>query len=55
MEYEKKEKLEIEGFIAGGKQFDLDIRLPEDNRDVVFGIIKDSYGEPVCDSVVKLI
>lgn len=55
MDFEKKEKLEIEGFIAGGKQFDLDIRLPEDNRDVIFGILKDSYGDPICDAVIKLI
>lgn len=55
MEFEKKEKLEINGFLSNGKQYDLDIRLPEDNRDVIFGIIKDSYGEPLADAVVKLI
>ncbi len=55
MEFEKKEKLEIEGYISSGKQFDLDIRLPEDNRDVIYGIIRDPYGDPVSDAVVKLI
>ena len=39
--YEKKEKLEITGFIEKGKQFDLDITLPEDNRNVIYGVIKD--------------
>ena len=28
---------------------------PEDNRDVIFGVIKDCYKEPVEDAVVKLI
>ena len=57
MEFDKKmcPVLDVDGVIAGGKQFDLDIRLPEDNRNVIYGIIKDSYGEPVCDAVVKLI
>ena len=53
--YEKKEKLEITGFVEKGKQYDLDITLPDDNRNVVFGIIKDCYGEPIGDAVVKLI
>lgn len=55
MEFEKKEKIEIDGFVSNGTQFDLDIQLPEDNRNVVFGMVKDSYGEPVKDAVVKLI
>lgn len=29
--------------------------LPEDNRNVVYGVIRDCYHEPVCDAVVKLI
>ena len=53
--YEKKEKLEITGFIEKGKQFDLDITLPDDNRNIIFGTIKDCYGEAVIDAVVKLI
>mgnify|MGYP001646683011 CR=1 FL=1 len=47
--------LDVDGVISGGKQFDLDITLPEDNRDVIYGVIKDCYREPVCDAVVKLI
>lgn len=47
--------VDINGKIAGGKQFDLDIRLPEDNRDVIYGVIKDCYQNPVKDAVVKLI
>lgn len=46
---------DIDGYIENGKQFDLDIILPEDNRGVIFGTIKDCYKEPVKDAVVKLI
>lgn len=52
---DKKESLEVSGVIEGGKQFDLDIKLPEDNRNVVFGIVKNQYGDPISDAVVKLI
>ena len=51
----KNKKLEISGVIENGKQYDLDIKLPEDNRDVVFGIIKNQFGDPISDAVVKLI
>ena len=37
------------------KQYDLDITLPEDNRSVIYGIVKDCYQEAVCDAVVKLV
>lgn len=46
--------LDVDGVIAGGKQFDLDITLPEDNRDVIYGVIRDCFKEPVRDAVVKL-
>ena len=46
--------LDIDGVISGGKQFDLDITLPEDNRDVIYGVVKNCFKEPVCDAVVKL-
>ena len=57
MEYDKNicPVIDIDGVIAGGKQFDLDIKLPEDNRNVIYGVIKDCYGDPVKDAVVKLI
>lgn len=45
----------IEGFAASGKQFDLDITIPEDQRDVIYGVIRDCYKNPVKDAVVKLI
>lgn len=53
----KSEGLDVKvgGFIEKGKQFDLEITLPEDNRNVIYGIIKDCYKEPVEDAVVKLI
>lgn len=47
--------IDAEGFIEKGKQFDLDITLPEDNRNVIFGTIKDAFKEPVKNAVVKLI
>ena len=47
--------IDIDGVIANGKQFDLDITLPKDNRNVIFGTIKNSYKEPVKDAIVKLI
>ncbi len=46
--------LDVDGVIAGGKQFDLDITLPEDNRDVIYGVIKNCFKEPVRNAVVKL-
>lgn len=46
--------LDVDGVVSGGKQFDLDITLPEDNRDVIYGVIKDCFKEPVRDAVVKL-
>ena len=57
MEYNKKpcQILDVDGVISGGKQFDLDITLPEDNRDVIYGVVKDCFKEPVTDAVVKLV
>ncbi len=47
--------VEVNGFIEAGKQFDIDINLPEDERNVIFGVIKDRYDMPAVDAVVKLI
>ena len=47
--------VEVDGFIEAGKQYDIDINLPEDNRNVIFGVIKDRYDDPVKDAVVKLV
>lgn len=57
MDYEKDKCpiIDIDGVIEAGKQFDLDIVLPEDNRDVIYGIVRDCYKDPVADAVVKLI
>ena len=46
---------DVNGLISNGKQFDLDITLPEDSRDVVFGTVKNVFKEPIKDAVVKLI
>ena len=48
-------KIDVDGLIAKGKQFDLDITLPEDTRDVIYGTIKDVFKEPIKNAVVKLI
>ncbi len=55
MEFDKKVIVDVQGFIESGKQYDLDLQLPEDERNVVYGIIKDSKGKPVKDAVVKLV
>ena len=38
--------LDVDGVISGGKQFDLDIILQEDNRDVIYGVVKNCFKEP---------
>jgi hypothetical protein len=58
MELDKKcesKNLKVEGFMEKGKQYDLDITLPEDNRDLIYGIIKDCHGDPVEDAAIKLV
>lgn len=57
MEYEKCvcPVLNVDGVMATGKQYDIDITLPEDNRSVIYGVIKDCYQDPIADAVVKLI
>ena len=47
--------LDVDGVISGGKQFDLDITLPEDNRDIIYGVVKDCFKEPVDNAVIKLV
>ncbi len=47
--------LKIDGFMQKGTQYDLDINLPEDNRDLIYGIIKDLHGNPVEDAAIKLV
>ena len=57
MEYDKNicPIVDVDGVIASGKQFDLDIILPKDNRNVIYGIVRDCHKEPIRDAVVKLI
>ena len=58
MEMDKKTDMpiiDIDGFVENGKEFDLEIKLPEDNRNVIFGVVKNCYNEPIKDAVVKLI
>ena len=47
--------VDIDGFVAEGKQFDLDITLGNDHRDVIYGVVRDCFKEPVSDAVVKLV
>ena len=57
MDFDKKmcPIVNVEGAFDNGKQFDIEINLPEDNRSVIYGLIKDCYDDPVKDAVVKLI
>ena len=45
MDYDKNicPIVDVEGVIENGKQFDIEINLPEDNRNVIFGVVKDCY------------
>lgn len=53
MDYDKNicPIVDVEGVI----EFDIEINLPEDNRNVIFGVVKDCYKDPVQNAVVKLI
>ena len=53
--FDKKMQVEMNGFIENGKQFDIEVKVPKSNRNVVFGVIRDEYGDPIEDAVVKLI
>ena len=57
MDYEKNvcPIIKVDGVGAAGKQFDFDITIPEDNRGVIYGVVKDCYQDPIEDAVVKLI
>lgn len=57
MELDKKmcPIIDVDGFIEEGKQFDLEVVLPEDERSVIYGLVKDCHQKPVKDAVVKLI
>jgi len=55
MEFDKKVIVDVDGFIEAGKQFDLEISLPEDPRNVVYGVVKDRERCPIEDAVVKLV
>ncbi len=54
-DFEKKCIVDVDGFVEAGKQFDLEINLEEDRRNVIFGVVKDSCNEPIKDAVVKLL
>ncbi len=47
--------VEVDGFIEKGKQYDLEIVVPEDDRNVIFGVLKNRHGDPISDAVIKLI
>ncbi len=58
MDFDKKyptKNLKIDGFIEKGTQYDLEINLPEDHRDLIYGVIKDCNGNPVSNAAVKLV
>ena len=39
--------IDVNGLISNGKQFDIDINLPEDTRDVIYGTVKNAFNEPI--------
>ncbi len=45
----------VDGFIEKGKQFDMEIIVPEDDRNVIYGVLKNRHGDPISDAVIKLI
>ena len=47
--------IKIDGFIEKGTEYDLEVTLPEDNRDLIYGVIKDCHGDPVENAAIKLI
>lgn len=55
MELDKFCNIEIDGKLEHGKQFDLDITIPHDERNVIYGIVKDNFGNYIEDAVVKLV
>ena len=57
MEYDKNicPTINVDGVIENGKQYDLEVILPKDNRNVIYGVVKDCYKEPIKDAIVKLI
>ena len=38
-----KKIVNVDGFIEKGKQFDVEIVVPEDNRNVIYGLLKNQY------------
>ena len=57
MEMEKDEcpVVKVDGFVEKGKQFDIDIVVPEDERNVIYGILRNRKRETIEDAVIKLI
>ncbi len=47
--------IKVDGLMASGKQYDLEIMLPEDDREVVYGVVLDKTGRPVENAIVKLV
>ena len=55
MELDKFCNIDINGKIEHGKQFDLEIELPNDERNIIYGVVKDCYNNYVDNATVKLI
>ncbi|MCL2354858.1 MAG: hypothetical protein FWC68_03100, partial [Oscillospiraceae bacterium] len=45
----------VDGHIEKGKNYEVEIGLANDNRDSIYGVIKDAFRNPVEDAVVKLV
>ena len=46
--------VKVDGFIEEGKQFDIEIVVPNDNRNVIYGVLKDECGEVISDAVINM-
>ena len=54
-DFDRNMNVNVDGFMENGKQYDVEIKVPRDNRNVIFGVLKDDFGDPIEDAVIKLI
>lgn len=47
--------IDIDGNISGGRQFDLDITIPTDDRDFIYGVVRNCCKDPIKNAAVKLV
>jgi len=45
----------VDGHVERGRNYDVEIAMPDDNRDSIYGVLRDLDKEPIRDAVVKLV